>query len=78
MIEPLCLVKKYCLTKLFFFSGTVVTGRVTRGKLKVGIDVDILGYDKFFKGKVNGKRNFLLMWNVFLNVINPPFLPLHL
>ena len=37
------------------FSGTVVTGRVTRGKLKVGIDVDILGYDKQFKAKVNGK-----------------------
>ena len=33
----------------------MVTGRVTRGKLKVGIDVDILGYDKQFKAKVNGK-----------------------
>ena len=49
----------FVLKVLFFFSGTVVTGRVTRGKLKVGIDVDILGYDKFFKGKVNGKRIFL-------------------
>lgn len=38
--------------------GTVVTGRVTRGKLKVGIDVDIVGYDKFFKGKVNGIEMF--------------------
>ena len=35
--------------------GTVVTGRVTRGKIKIGIDVDIVGYDKFFKAKVNGQ-----------------------
>jgi translation elongation factor EF-Tu-like GTPase len=32
-----------------------VTGRVTRGKLKVGVDVDLVGYDRFFKAKVNGE-----------------------
>jgi hypothetical protein len=33
-----------------------VTGRVTRGKLKVGVDVDLVGYDRFFKAKVNGEH----------------------
>ena len=35
--------------------GTVVTGRVTRGKLKVGQEMEIIGYGKSAKAKVNGK-----------------------
>ena len=45
------------LTEVFFFyiyRGTVVTGRVTNGTLKVGNEVEILGYGKSFKVKVNG------------------------
>ena len=37
-----------------FHSGTVVTGRVTRGKLKTGTEIEIIGYGKSFKAKVNG------------------------
>ena len=49
------------LTEVFFFSiyrGTVVTGRVTNGTLKVGNEVEILGYGKSFKVKVNGIYNY--------------------
>merc|ERR1712241_1476503 len=38
--------------------GTVVTGRVTKGKLKVGSEIDIIGYGKYFKAKVNGIEMF--------------------
>merc|ERR1712223_629526 len=38
--------------------GTVVTGRVTRGKLKVGQEMEIIGYGKSFKAKVNGIEMF--------------------
>merc|ERR1711997_134009 len=38
--------------------GTVVTGRVTKGKLKVGSEIEILGYGKYFKAKVNGIEMF--------------------
>jgi elongation factor Tu len=38
--------------------GTVVTGRVTRGKLKTGSEIEILGYGKTFKAKVNGIEMF--------------------
>jgi len=38
--------------------GTVVTGRVTKGKLKVGSEIEILGYGKYFKCKVNGIEMF--------------------
>ena len=38
--------------------GTVVTGRVSRGKLKTGSEIEILGYGKTFKAKVNGIEMF--------------------
>jgi len=38
--------------------GTVVTGRVTRGKLKVGQEMEIIGYGKTAKAKVNGIEMF--------------------
>jgi len=38
--------------------GTVVTGRVTRGKLKTGTEIEIIGYGKSFKAKVNGIEMF--------------------
>ena len=38
--------------------GTVVTGRVTRGKLKVGQEMEIIGYGKSFQAKVNGIEMF--------------------
>merc|ERR1711971_992121 len=38
--------------------GTVVSGRVTRGKLKTGQEVEILGYGKSLKAKVNGIEMF--------------------
>ena len=38
--------------------GTVVTGRVTRGKLKVGQEMEIVGYGKSQKAKVNGIEMF--------------------
>merc|ERR1712227_290626 len=38
--------------------GCVITGRLERGKLKVGQDVDILGYNKAAKGKVTGIEMF--------------------
>merc|ERR1711997_422022 len=38
--------------------GTVVSGRVTRGKLKTGQEVEILGYGKSVKAKVNGIEMF--------------------
>ena len=42
---------------IFFYlcSGTVVSGRVTRGKLKTGQEVEVIGYGKSVKCKVNGK-----------------------
>ena len=46
---------------LFFsFSGTVVTGRVTRGKLKTGSEMEIIGYGKTFKAKVNGNSLIII------------------
>lgn len=38
--------------------GTVVTGRVTRGKLKVGQEVEVVGYNATHKAKVNGIEMF--------------------
>lgn len=38
--------------------GTVVTGRVTQGKVKTGQEVEVLGYNKTFKAKVNGIEMF--------------------
>jgi len=38
--------------------GCVITGRLERGKLKVGQDIDILGYSKSAKGKVTGIEMF--------------------
>ena len=43
-----------------FFSGTVVTGRVTRGKLKTGTEIEIIGYGKSFKAKVNGNSLIII------------------
>ena len=50
--------EKFFLFITFFFylcSGTVVSGRVTRGKLKTGQEVEVIGYGKSVKCKVNGK-----------------------
>jgi translation elongation factor EF-Tu-like GTPase len=33
----------------------VFTGRAERGKLKVGQDIEIIGYNKAAKGKVTGE-----------------------
>jgi len=38
--------------------GCVITGRLERGKLKVGQDIEILGYNKASKGKVTGIEMF--------------------
>jgi len=38
--------------------GCVITGRLERGKLKTGQDVEVLGYDKTAKGKVTGIEMF--------------------
>jgi len=38
--------------------GTVVSGRVTRGKLKQGQEIDIIGYGKHVKAKVAGIEMF--------------------
>lgn len=38
--------------------GCVITGRMERGKLKVGQDVEVIGYDKVAKGKVTGIEMF--------------------
>jgi len=38
--------------------GCVITGRLERGKLKVGQDVEVLGYNKQSKGKVTGIEMF--------------------
>jgi len=38
--------------------GCVITGRLERGKLKVGQDVEVLGYGKAAKGKVTGIEMF--------------------
>jgi len=38
--------------------GCVITGRLERGKLKVGQDIEILGYNKTAKGKVTGIEMF--------------------
>jgi len=38
--------------------GVVVTGRVNSGKLKTGNEIEILGYGKSFKAKVNGIEMF--------------------
>jgi len=38
--------------------GTVVTGRVNAGKLKTGNEIEIIGYGKTFKAKVNGIEMF--------------------
>merc|ERR1739838_1104174 len=38
--------------------GCVITGRMERGKLKVGQDVEVLGYNKNAKGKVTGIEMF--------------------
>jgi len=38
--------------------GCVITGRLERGKLKVGQDIEILGYNKAAKGKVTGIEMF--------------------
>ena len=43
-----------------FHSGTVVTGRVTRGKLKTGTEIEIIGYGKSFKAKVNGNSLIII------------------
>ena len=36
------------------FRGTVVTGRVTRGTLKQGEKIEIIGYGKYHMCKANG------------------------
>ena len=51
----MCYYHKYVVLAYLYFRGTVVTGRVTRGKLKTGQEVEILGYGKTFKAKVNGE-----------------------
>lgn len=38
--------------------GCVLTGRLERGKLKVGGDIEVLGYNKVCKGKVTGIEMF--------------------
>jgi len=38
--------------------GCVITGRLERGKLKVGQDIEIIGYSKAAKGKVTGIEMF--------------------
>jgi len=38
--------------------GCVITGRLERGKLKVGQDIEVLGYNKTGKGKVTGIEMF--------------------
>jgi len=38
--------------------GCVITGRLERGKLKVGQDVEVIGYNKAAKGKVTGIEMF--------------------
>merc|ERR1719153_1268192 len=38
--------------------GCVITGRLERGKLKVGQDVEVVGYNKQGKGKVTGIEMF--------------------
>ena len=38
--------------------GAVITGRMERGKLKVGQDVEVVGYNKVGKGKVTGIEMF--------------------
>jgi len=38
--------------------GCVITGRLERGKLKVGQDVEVIGYNKEGKGKVTGIEMF--------------------
>jgi len=38
--------------------GCVITGRLERGKLKVGQEVEVLGYNKAAKGKVTGIEMF--------------------
>lgn len=38
--------------------GCVITGRMERGKLKIGQDVDVIGYGKSAKGKVTGIEMF--------------------
>jgi len=38
--------------------GGVITGRMERGKLKVGQDVEVIGYSKSAKGKVTGIEMF--------------------
>merc|ERR1719391_1571183 len=35
--------------------GCVITGRLERGKLKTGNEIEVLGYNKVGKGKVTGK-----------------------
>jgi elongation factor Tu len=43
---------------LSFASGTVITGRAERGKLKVGQDIELVGYNKSVKSKVTGIEMF--------------------
>jgi len=38
--------------------GCVITGRLERGKLKIGTDVEVIGYGKQAKGKVTGIEMF--------------------
>jgi len=38
--------------------GCVITGRLERGKLKVGQEVEVIGYNKIAKGKVTGIEMF--------------------
>ncbi|XP_023322227.1 uncharacterized protein LOC111696741 [Eurytemora carolleeae] len=38
--------------------GCVLTGRLERGKLKVGQDIEVIGYSKSGKGKVTGIESF--------------------
>merc|ERR1719264_1956753 len=38
--------------------GCVITGRLERGKLKVGQEVEVIGYNKTAKGKVTGIEMF--------------------
>eukprot|EP00088_Acartia_fossae_P041768 TRINITY_DN436_c0_g1_i2.p1 TRINITY_DN436_c0_g1~~TRINITY_DN436_c0_g1_i2.p1 ORF type:complete len:474 (-),score=150.00 TRINITY_DN436_c0_g1_i2:23-1408(-) len=38
--------------------GAVITGRMERGKLKVGQDIEVVGYNKTGKGKVTGIEMF--------------------
>merc|ERR550519_372104 len=38
--------------------GCVITGRMERGKLKIGADVEVIGYGNYAKGKVTGIEMF--------------------